>query len=289
MNYIVVTNTYKRQLYLVERSLRASLKQIPAPSAVFLLDQNEVEVKLPADIADNSLFKHVRVLKNSVSAARNSIEIPAGTDWLFFCDDDGYFCDDYTERFFKILKDNPLLEIVAGSIVREDNNDYYSYRHKIGGSLKHFKNTKNLMGSNFAIRAKTFDELGRFDEKFGVGSYWGSGEETDFCWQAFFSKKEMEFFPELIVYHIPPFNESIRIGFKKAFRYGVGKGALVWKWLVVKRKPAVFYELAEMFAVPFVQAARGLLSFKFQLVINNVGIFAGRVFGLIKAAFVGKF
>ena len=144
------------------------------------------------------------------------------------------------------------------------------------------------MGSNFVVKVKTFNDLGRFDENFGAGSYWGSSEETDFCWKAYFAEKNLEFFKELIVYHAPPFNESTKTGFKKAFKYGMGKGALVWKWLGRKRKIKVCYELFEMFTVPFIQIVRGIFTLKFQFALNNIAIISGRIFGLVKATFIKK-
>jgi len=287
-NYIIVTNSFKRPLHLVERCLRASLNQKIPPIKVILIDQRETILDLSEDIVGHPLFERQKVKKTSVSAARNSLVIPGGAEWIFFCDDDGFPCGDYSEKLSKVVLENPELEIIAGSIVREDNNEFYSLRHKRGGSLKYFRNTKNLMGSNFVIKTKTFDDLGRFDENFGAGSYWGSSEETDFCWKAYFTGKQMEFFQELIVYHVPPFNESLKSGFKKAFFYGVGKGALVWKWLFKKRQIKVIYELAEMFTVPFIQMIRGILKLKFQLIPNNLAILAGRMFGLIKAASINK-
>jgi GT2 family glycosyltransferase len=271
----------------VERSLRASLNQKIPPIKVILIDQREISLNLSEDICGNPLFERQKVNKKSVSAARNSLIVPEA-EWIFFCDDDGFPCSDYSEKLYKIIQENPQLEIIAGSIVREDNNEFYSLRHRKGGRLKHFRNTKNLMGSNFVVKAETFDELGRFDENFGAGSYWGSSEETDFCWKAYFAGKQMEFFKELIVYHIPPFNESMQSGFKKAFFYGVGKGALVWKWLVKKKKLKVVYELLEMFTVPFIQMVRGIFILRFQLIPNNFAIIAGRMFGLVKAAFTGN-
>ena len=143
-----------------------------------------------------------------------------------------------------------------------------------------------LMGSNFVVRRSVFEELGKFDERFGAGSFWGSGEETDFCWKAYFAKKEMEFFKELIVYHVPPFQESVKTGFRKSFNYGVGKGALVWKWLFREHKVVVVYELLEMFIIPFILMLRALLTFKFSVVTNNFAAIAGRLTGLVKAIFL---
>lgn len=281
LNYIIVTNTYHRPTNLVERCVRASLNQKIKPQKVILIDQNEVPIKLSEDISSNPLFEIQTTNTRSVSSARNSLKIPEGIEWIVFCDDDGYLCPGYTEKLNQIINKNDL-EILAGSIVRDDNSNYYSLRHKKGGSLRYFRNTKNLMGSNFIIKAKVFDDLGRFDEDFGAGSYWGSSEETDFCWKAYFAGKKMEFFPELIVYHVPPFNESLRDGFKKAFRYGVGKGAMVSKWLFYKRKIKVLYELAEMVVVPFLQFFHGLFTLKIGLMLNNIATLSGRFFGVIK-------
>jgi GT2 family glycosyltransferase len=286
VKYIIVTNTYKRPQYLVERSLRASLNQKIPPVKVILIDQNDKELFLPVDIMENPLFEKQKVSEKGVSAARNRLVIPEGTDWIFFCDDDGYPFDNYSGIMVNIISANPELELLAGSIARDDTKEFYSLRHKQGGSLRLFRNTKNLMGSNFVIKAEVFNRLGRFDEAFGAGAYWGSSEETDFCWKAFFEGIEMEYFKDLIVYHIPPFNESLKLGFRKSFRYGIGKGALVWKWLFRKGKIVVIYELLEMIIVPFIQIIRGIIKLKFQLVINNLAALAGRFYGLLKAPFV---
>lgn len=286
MKYIAVVNTINRSVFLVERCLNALLAQKVPPIKIFLIDQNDAELKLSKSIIANRLFERKKVNYKSVASARNSIIIPSEANYIFFCDDDGFACKDYSEILEDLMIKNPELEIFAGSIIREDTNEYYSLRHKKGGSLTKFRNTKNLMGSNFVIRTSTFEKLGRFDESFGVGSYWGSSEETDFCWKAFFNKVPMEFFPELKVYHIPPFNESIKKGFVKSFKYGIGKGALVYKWLISKRKLIVLYEFGEMLILPFLLSLLGIIKLKPQLIATNSAALAGRLAGFIKAIFV---
>jgi GT2 family glycosyltransferase len=234
------------------------------------------------------LFERKKVNYKSVASARNSIIIPNEANYIFFCDDDGYPSENYSEILRNLIMKFPDNKIFAGSIIREDTNEYYSLRHKKGGSLKKFRNTKNLMGSNFVIKTSTFNKLGRFDENFGVGSYWGSSEETDFCWNAYFNKVPMEFFPELKVYHLPPFNESIKKGFVKSFKYGIGKGALVYKWLIKKRKLIVLYEFGEMLIMPFLLSLLGIIKLKPQLIATNSASLAGRLVGFIKAIFVNK-
>lgn len=288
LNYIIVTNTIRRPAELVEKSLNSSLSQGIKPLKVILLDQNNPLLKLPDTITDNPLFERQEARYNSVSEARNSLVIPGGAEWIFFCDDDGYPHPEYSEILGKKIIENPEIEILAGNIIREDTNKNYTLRQKNFGSLRYFRNTKKLMGSNFVVKVKIFEELKRFDGNFGAGSYWGSGEETDFCWKAFFSKKKMEFFPDLIVYHVPPFQESIKKGFKKSFNYGVGKGALVWKWLFRKGKLIVVYELIEMFIIPFIHFLRGIFTLRPQLIVTHFAALLGRIYGLVKAPFAGK-
>jgi len=288
MKYIIVTNTIYRKLELVEKSIRSSLNQKIAPMKVILIDQNEESLKLTNDITSHPLFEIQKSNQKCVSGARNSLKIPEGAEWIIFCDDDGHLAKEYSENFMEYLEQNSEIEVIAGSILREDTLDYYSLRHKKGGSLKKFLNSKNLMGSNFAVKTHVFNELERFDENFGAGSYWGSGEETDFCWKAFFANKQLEFVPNLKVIHVPPFNESLSSGFKKSYRYGVGKGALVSKWLIFKRKNLVILELIEMFIVPIIQVLRGLLTFKPGLIVNNIASFFGRIIGLVKYSFSMK-
>lgn len=286
MNYIIVTNTYKRSAHLVEKSLRASLNQKIKPQRIILINQNSGNFEFDSDIISNPLIAIEKTKHKSVSAARNTLQIPANTDWIFFCDDDGYACESYSEILEQKIKENPGIEILAGSIIRDDTKEYYTLRHKKGGSLKHFRYTKNLMGSNFVIKADVFDRLGRFDEQFGAGAYWGSSEETDFCWKAYFNNVNMDYFSELKVYHVPPFNESVKKGFKKSFQYATGKGALVYKWLIKKKRLKVLYEFFEMFLIPPIQIVRGLITLKPQLSANNFAVLAGRIFGFLKAIFV---
>ncbi len=288
MNYIIVINTFRRSINLVEKGLRAAFQQKIKPAKVILLDQNEPLLALAEDIINNHLFERKQIKTNSVSVARNTLVVPGNVEWIVFCDDDGYLHTDYSEILLNKINNNSDIEILAGNIIREDTNTNYTLRQKNFGSLKYFRYTKKLMGSNFVVKVKVFDELKRFDENFGAGSYWGSGEETDFCWKAFFAKKKMEFFPELIVYHVPPFYESIKTGFKKSFRYGVGKGALVWKWLFRKGELIVIYELVEMIVIPFGHFLRGIFTLRPQLIITHFAALIGRIYGLCKAAFIFK-
>jgi hypothetical protein len=283
MDYIILTNTFQRPPELVERSIKSSLNQKIKPQKVILIDQNEPPLQLSQELIKNSLFEIQYVNTASVSIARNSARKPP-CDWYVYCDDDGYMNDDYSEVLEKVLSTNNYLDIVAGSIVRDDNFEFYSPRHAIGGNLNNFRFTKLLMGSNFAVKEKVFHDLGSFDEEFGIGGKWGSGEETDFAWKAYFNKIPMLYEKDLIVYHIKPYAGDLKHSMKKAFTYGVGKGALICKWLR-KGKLIILYELLEMEIIPLWLILKAILMINFREVLISLASLAGRNLGILKFLF----
>jgi GT2 family glycosyltransferase len=282
MNIIIVTNSYNRDISLVERNLTHSLYHATNLKNVIFIDQNKKALELQEKIKNHPKLIHYHILKKGVSEARNNFEIPKGTDWIIFCDDDGYIDKNYINVFKAQLEKDPSLEIIAGSIIRDDNFDFYSPRHKLGGDLNKFRFTKLLMGSNFAVRASVFKALQGFDERFGTGSYLGSGEETDFAWKAYFHGKKMLYCPEMKVYHIKPYAGTYQESKAKAFHYGIGKGALVSKWMIQHKKLVVMYELIEMFIVPMLKSLFFILTFRFEDMMIQISAMKGRLIGLIR-------
>ena len=138
------------------------------------------------------------------------------------------------------------------------------------------------MGSNFVVRTETFRRLGGFDEKFGAGAYWGSGEETDFAWKAHFAHVPMAYRPELVVHHVRPYAGSLADSCRKGFRYGVGKGALVSKWLLERRRLVVLMEMLEMLFIPVVQIVADFLRGRWRNLPVYPCVLAGRVLGFLR-------
>ena len=279
----IITNTLRRPLALVEKSVRASLAQ--GDVSVTLVDQNPEPLMFPEDIAANPRLQHQHAVVPSVSMARNQAGYDPSTEWLIFCDDDGYLKEDYLTLLRARIERHPGVDIFAGGIRRIDTGDFYSKRHALGGDMRWFWNTKLLMGSNFVVRKSVFEELEKFDERFGAGAPFGSSEETDFAWKAFFAGKKMLYAPELVVFHVPPFSGPLSAEIEKARRYGFGKGCLVRKWLFKKGVMGSYWpllELVEMLVVPLAMVFFSAIFFRFvDAKIRWIG-FMGRVEGFFK-------
>jgi len=275
----VVTNTIRRPIELVEKSVRAALSQKPEVDVV-LVDQNPVPLSFPKDVSDHPRFHHQHVPVPAVSMARNRAVLPADCQWIIFCDDDGYMDLNYLSALKAQISSTPEISIFAGVIRRIDTGEYYSRRHALGGNMKWFWNTKLLMGSNFCVKRAAFERLEKFDEDFGAGARHGSSEETDFAWNAFFNHESMVFTPELVVYHVPPFTGEPDGELQKAWRYGVGKGALVRKWLERGHFWPVF-ELVEMLLLPLLQGTLSILRFRIPDARLRFAGLRGRLIGLL--------
>ncbi len=285
MNYIIAINTYNRKVDLVLRCLNSCLKQEISPTKIILIDQNETALVLPEEIKSIPLIEVTRVNTKSISEARNSITIPFGTDYIFFCDDDGFPDKNYSSVLTNILAQRPELDLIGGVYLNETDKQYYSKRQKMKGGIKGFVDTKKIMGSNLVIRANTFDELKRFSPDFGVGTYWGASEETDLVWKAYFNKNKIDFFHELIIYHPPLLSRSLSGEIEKSYKYGFGKSALIAKWLFKRGKLIVSYEFIEMFSIPALNFFVGLVTLNFKKMLTALAFFAGRIVGLLRGLF----
>ena len=276
----IITNTIRRSLELVEKSVRASLTQDSSVDVV-LVDQNEVPLKFSSEVETNSRFKHQHEIVPSVSMARNRAIYEADCEWLIFCDDDGYLEQGYVQKLKTLINQNSMTDVFAGSIKRIDNGEFYSKRHALGGNMKWFWNLKLLMGSNFAIKREVFEKLGKFDEQFGAGAPYGSSEETDLAWNAYFNGYQLKYVPELVVFHVPPFSGNPEEEIKKAYRYGYGKGRMVRKWLQ-KHKTSPMLEMMEMLTLPFLKGVLFLLFFSRTQILIQSSTVKGRLMGLMK-------
>lgn len=238
-----VINTYARDISFVRKAVN-SIVSSNLVKQIILVDQNSTKLNLQID---SPLLKYVQIDRKNISVARNHSMNFVEKGWIVFLDDDSILDQEYTKNLAEIIDQNPDICVIAGSIIRTDNYKFYSSRQQLGGDINSFKNTKLLMGANFACRADVFRSLGGFDENFGgVNASFSSGEDTDFAWKAYFGGVKMTYCKSLKVYHPPPHSGSFFNNLSRACGYGYSKGALVSKWLFKMKKPVVLYELLEM-------------------------------------------
>jgi GT2 family glycosyltransferase len=277
--YMGVLNSLRREPDIVFRGLRSFFRQNPQPVKVFFIDQNELKLELPEDLQNDPRLIHHHQPVPSVGLARNLVSSDPGVDWLVFCDDDGFLADDYVSNLVQILAQRPELELVAGPYVHETDGRYYSRRHAVAGRLDTILGSKLLLGSNISIRPHTYNRIGRYDPRFGPGSFWPSSDETDLAWRAQVAKVPMLYSPDIRVFHPSAHSADTREAIAKAYRYGRGKGALVAKWMFECPHPLGYWEFFEMHVIPFVNMVYGCLHGEFRQISIQFAVLRGRYRG----------
>ena len=87
-----------------------------------------------------------------------------------------------------------------------------------------------ILGCNMAMRRIVFDKLGPFDERFGAGAIFKSGEDTDYVLRAYFGGVPVEYVPDMVVYHFHGRQKRHQLG-SLLSGYDEGNGALYAKFM----------------------------------------------------------
>jgi GT2 family glycosyltransferase len=87
-----------------------------------------------------------------------------------------------------------------------------------------------ILGCNMAMRRVVFEKLGPFDERFGAGAIFKSGEDTDYVLRAYFGGVPVEYVPDMVVYHFHGRRKVDQLASLLA-GYDEGNGALYAKFI----------------------------------------------------------
>ena len=134
-----------------------------------------------------------------------------------------------------------------------------------------------MKGISYAIflRSLVSTAVGPFDEELGVGARtrFSSGEETDYLIRTVKLGFNIQYLPDLVVFHPNPelYNRNHRC---KAFRYGVGMGRVL-----SKHNYSPFFTLYTVLR-PFAGAVLSLLTLRPRKAAHHLAIAGGRASGL---------
>jgi glycosyltransferase involved in cell wall biosynthesis len=209
---------------------------------VIVVDQNADERLAPHMDRAKSLgiaVRHLRHCPPNLASARNAgIEI-AGGDWVGFPDDDCWY-------------DCRLLEDVAARFQRADNPEGVIVRWVEQAeqpmlasdlSWERSRAFRDIPVSSITLfcRRDLFNKIGGFDARFGVGQWFGAGEETDLVLRALQSGAHFTYEPLAEVHHAVapaklPANPQARLALRHRAR---GTGALYAKhhlpvWVIAR-------------------------------------------------------
>ena len=213
----------------LDACLRSLAAARPAFAEVIVADQGPEGEAEPLVTSRGARYLHLE--RRGLSRARNAALQLATTPWLYFPDDDCTVAPDVLAQVAEVLGRTPGASFVAARVLTPAGAPIMAGMDERERALVAPSDTLATVMSPglFASRA-LFDRCGPFDERFGVGAEWPSGEESDLLFRAFAAGLTGVYAPRAHVTHPEPFDVRDPAGqLRRARLYGRGWGALFAK------------------------------------------------------------
>ena len=183
MKVSLVLATFGRADYLA-KLISSLVVQTSDCFELLVVDQNPDDRVLPyveqarqAGLA----VKHLRLTKPNLSAARNRGIAEASGDVIAFPDDDCWYAPDLIEQVQQAFLQHPGWDALVAQWVEQAQG---VGRQAVDGQTLSAAAWRQFRGGEASsislfVRAAALRRHGGFDERFGVGQWFGAGEETD--------------------------------------------------------------------------------------------------------------
>lgn len=234
MRFSLIIGTINRHEE-IKLCLESIAKQTFRNYEVIIVDQSTDE--LTKDTIDKCMIENIKYKKvefKGLSKARNeALKMAVGE---FFCliDDDAYYPNDYLSTIDSLIKKESKNRIFTGYMWNSiTNSSFVDYSKISNGKVLSIRETIRYCPSpciTFPMNLK--EKIGLFDERFGVGAFFGSCEETDYILRALKVGYTIAYYENIKVIHPHEKlkNSSyLELSPKKINSYALGFGALTRK------------------------------------------------------------
>jgi glycosyltransferase involved in cell wall biosynthesis len=268
----LIVATYNRKDELL--NFLSSLPNTYLQYEVLIIDQNDtLDLSLMvSDFNERGMdIRHLKFIHKNLSMARNYGILQSKYEFVGFPDDDCWYNDDTIKRILEnIIYSNSDVFVARW---QEHDFKYPKKREPILEREIITFTTVPISSITLFFRKSILTKLNGFEKSFGVGLYYGAGEETDLVIRAANNKAEIMFSPDIIVHH-----RFLRNGFNMLSAQQVrqrerGVGAIyiknnlrvitIIKGLVAPLiKMVVFHNHRLIFWSQFVGRCEGMISWK---------------------------
>jgi glycosyltransferase involved in cell wall biosynthesis len=266
----------KNRVEEVDRFVRSLADQGYRDLELIVVDQNEDD-RLAAILGQSNLrfpIIHLRS-KSGLSHARN-VGISAATgDIISFPDDDCWYPNTLLSRVVAEFRNHHSVDGLTGCSEDGDGNASGGSFSRSQGRVDLKNVWKRGISYTIFLRSSVCAVVGSFDEELGVGARtpFGSGEETDYLIRTIKLEFNIQYLPDLVVFHANPilYNQN---HCDKAFRYGVGMGRVL-----SKHRYQLSFNLYTILR-PIGGALLSLLTLRTRKAAYHLAIAKGRLYGL---------
>ena len=234
--------TRNRARYLSDTLGKLVLLQNPESRELLLVDNGSTDdTKAAIEQYRNKIPGKLISLAEpqaGVARARNLGWKTSGNPFIAFIDDDCYPDPYYLDAVIKCFEEDTRLGFIGGRVLLYDPSDYRltiqeeTQRKELPPGT--FIPAGFIHGANFAFRRAALESVGGFDENFGPGSLFRSGDDVEILARMSAAGWYGAYDPRLLVYHHHRRKEGIEI-FALMERYDYGRGAYYAKCLLNPR------------------------------------------------------
>lgn len=271
MKFSLIIGTLNRDK-LLKQCIDSLLNQNYNNFEIIIIDQsdNDLTKKMVKEVNDDRIvYNHVDY--KGLSKARNDALKQVTGDYFCLIDDDAFYYPNYLKMAYSLLKKEKT--IISGYIFDKINNkDFVKYNNSKSDKYVEVRDIMRTCPSPALIfPVSIIKEIGFFDEKFGVGSLYGAGEETDYLLRAYYNNYKIKYNRNLRVDHpmIIEGEPPLIMTDKKIASYAYGTGALLKKHMIYNRNHKLVFILFEFIAKniikSFIYSKKGFLQVRFLI------------------------
>ncbi len=226
-----IISTYGKEAAVLEATLKRLLPFPFDAVEIIVVDQNpdrrmEAVCGRLQSVFPPLALSYVASGERGLSRGRNVGIKHAHGAWLYFCDDDVEFHPADWGAFLSYLSERGDRALMLyGQLFQSGTTKPYLRRAAHTPRLSYW-NFDGMSSVGLLFSKKAIERIGFFDERFGVGSIYGAGEEADMILRAIGHSIPVEYWPAFQVSH-----PASTPDFSRASSYGTGLGALYHKHL----------------------------------------------------------
>ncbi|KDX89676.1 MULTISPECIES: glycosyltransferase family A protein [Gammaproteobacteria] len=204
---------------------------------IIIIDQNKDDRVYDLYVKYSNKFnscKYIKSEKKGLSVSRNlGLKYVTG-DVIAFPDDDCIYRVDTLENVYNLFFQRPEIDIISGSSTSNLDdlklNTHFDIKSEVG--INYLNAFGNAISYTLFFRNNTDDiKLVSFDELLGVGSKYGSTEETAYLFDMLSLGRVAIRNPTLIIYH--PDKELDYSDLVRIKNYSLGVGAFSYKYFSI--------------------------------------------------------
>ncbi|HWE83198.1 MAG TPA: glycosyltransferase [Gaiellaceae bacterium] len=212
---------------LLARCLDAVLAGVTAPWEIVVVDQGRdpLTAAVVAEREEQASLVYVRQPTRGLAASRNAALAAATAPVLATTDDDCVPDREWLAAIGKAFAEQPAPQLVTGRVLPlgPERAGYHAISTRSSPDrvdlLAGVAPWRAGTGANTAVERERAERIGGWDERLGVGSAGGAGEDVDFLYRLMRAGARVRYEPEALVHH-----ERQDAARRRATRTSYGRG-----------------------------------------------------------------